>query len=56
MDGVEVRLELDQHANGVTVRVADSTHDLGVVPGFVPPPQGRVLVTPEVVVTRALRL
>ena len=56
VDGVEVRLELDQHANGVTVRVADSTHDLGVVPGFVPPPQGRVLVTPEVVVTRALRL
>jgi hypothetical protein len=50
-DGVEVRLELDQHANGVTVRVADSTHDLGVVPGFTPPP-GRVLVTPEVVATR----
>ncbi|HET9565262.1 MAG TPA: M28 family peptidase [Mycobacterium sp.] len=54
-DGVEVRLELDQHANGVTVRVADSTHDLGVVPGFTPPP-GRVLVTPEVVVTRTLTL
>jgi Peptidase family M28 len=50
-DGVEVRLELDQHANDVTVRVADSTHDLGVVPGFTPPP-GRVLVTPEVVATR----
>ena len=56
VDGVEVRLELDQHADGVTVRVADSTHDLGVVPGFTPPPQGRVLVTPEVVVTRALTL
>ena len=56
VDGVEVRLELDQHADGVTVRVADSTHDLGVVPGFMPPPQGRVLVTPEVVVTRALVL
>jgi hypothetical protein len=54
-DGVEVRLELDQHANGVTVRVADSTHDLGVVPGFTQP-QGRVLVTPEVVVTRTLTL
>ena len=39
-DGVEVRLELDQHGDGVTVRVADSTHDLGVVPGFAPPPQG----------------
>jgi hypothetical protein len=53
--GVEVRLQLDQHADGVAVRVADSTHDLGVVPGFTPP-QGRVLVTPEVVVTRALIL
>jgi hypothetical protein len=55
-DGVEVRLELDQHADRVTVRVADSTHDLGVVPGFTPPPEGRVLVTPELVVTRALTL
>ena len=54
-DGVVVRLELDQQANGVTVRIADSTHDLGVVPGFTPP-QGRVLVTPEVVVTRTLTL
>jgi hypothetical protein len=54
-DGVEVQLALDQHANGVTVRVADSTHDLGMVPGFTPP-QGRVLVTPEVVVTRTLTL
>ena len=56
VDGVEVRLELDQLADGVTVRVADFTHDLGVVPGFIPPPQGRVLVTPEVVVTRAVTL
>jgi Peptidase family M28 len=56
VDGVEVRLLLDQHADGVTVRLADSTYDLGVVPGFTPPPQGRVLVTPEVVVTRALTL
>ncbi len=55
-DGVEVRLELDQHADNVSIRVADSTHDLGVVPGFTPPPHGRVLVTPEVVVTRALDL
>lgn len=56
MDGVEVRLELDQHAGHVRVRVADSTHELGVVPGFRPPPLDRVLVTPEVVVTRALTL
>jgi hypothetical protein len=55
-DGVEVRLVLDQHGDGARVRVADSTHDLSVVPGFTPPPQGRVLVTPEVVVTRALTL
>jgi Peptidase family M28 len=56
VDGVEVRLVLDQHADGATVRVADSTHDLSAVPGFTPPPQGRVFVTPEVVVTRALTL
>jgi hypothetical protein len=55
VDGVEVRLGLDQNANDVVVRVADSTHDLAVVPGFTPPP-GRVLMTPEVVVTRALTL
>lgn len=52
--GVEVRLQVDPYADEVTLRVADSTHDLGVVPGFAPPPEGRVLVTPEVVVTRAL--
>jgi hypothetical protein len=56
VDGVEVRLELDQHADRVTVRVADSTHNLGVVPGYTPPPEGRVLVTPELVVTWALTL
>jgi hypothetical protein len=55
VDGVEVRLGLDQNANDVVVRVADSTHDLAVVAGFTPPP-GRVLMTPEVVVTRALTL
>ena len=54
-DGVEVRLRLDQHATDVTLRVADSTHDLSVVPGFTPP-HGRVLVTPEVVVTRTVTL
>jgi hypothetical protein len=52
---VSLQLVLDQHADGVMVRVADSTHDLGVVPGFTPP-QGRVLVTPEVVVTRTLTI
>jgi hypothetical protein len=56
VDGVEVQLVLDQHGDGARVRVTDSTHDLSVVPGFTPPPQGRVLVTPEVVVTRALTL
>ncbi len=56
VDGVEVRLVLDQQGDGARVRIADSTHDLSVVPGFTPPPQGRVLVTPEVVVTRALTL
>jgi hypothetical protein len=56
VDGVEVRLVLDQHGDGARVRIADSTHDLSVVPGFIPPPRGRVLVTPEVVVTRALIL
>jgi hypothetical protein len=56
VDGVEVQLVLDQHGDGARVRIADSTHDLSVVPGFTPPPQGRVLVTPEVAVTRALTL
>jgi hypothetical protein len=56
VDGVEVQLVLDQHADGVTVRVTDSTHDLGMVPGFTPPPEGGVLVTPEVVVTRVLMM
>ena len=56
VDGVEVRLVLDQHGDGARVRIADSSHDLSVVPGFTPPPRGRVLVTSEVVVTRALTL
>jgi hypothetical protein len=54
VDGVDVRQELDQCGDGVAVRVADSTYDLGVVPGFTPPLQGRDLATPEVVMTRAL--
>jgi Peptidase family M28 len=56
VDGVEVHLVLDQHGDGARVRIADSTHELSVVPGFIPPPHGRVLITPEVVVTRALTL
>jgi hypothetical protein len=53
VDGVEVPLVLDQHADDVTVRVADSTHDLGLAHGFTPPALGRVLVTPEMKATRA---
>jgi hypothetical protein len=55
-DGVEVQLDLDQRTDDVVLRVADSTDDLSAVPGFSPPPNGRVLVRPEVVVTRALAL
>jgi hypothetical protein len=55
-DGVEVQLDLDQRTEDVVLRVADSTDDLSAVPGFSPPPNGRVLVKPEVVVTRALAL
>ena len=35
---------------------ADSNDDVSAVPGFLPPPNGRVLVKPEVVVTRELTL
>jgi hypothetical protein len=55
-DGVEVQLDLDQRTDDVVLRVADSTDDLSAVPGFSPPPNGRVLVKPEVVVTRKLTL
>jgi len=55
-DGVEVQLELDQRADDVVLRVADSTDDVSAVPGFSQPPNGRVLVKPEVVVTRELVL
>jgi hypothetical protein len=55
-DGVEVQLDLDQRTDDVVLRVADSTDDLSAVPGFSPPPNGRVLVKPEVVVTRGLAL
>src|SRR5215207_9626005 len=55
-DGVEVQLELDQRADDVVLRVADSTDDVSAVPRFSQPPNGRVLVKPEVVVTRELVL
>jgi hypothetical protein len=55
-DGVEVQLELDQRTDDVVLRVADSNDDVSAVPGFSPPPNGRVLVKPEVVVTRKLTL
>jgi Peptidase family M28 len=55
-DGIEVQLDLDQRTDDVVLRVADSTDDLSAVPGFSPPPNGRVLVEPEVVVTRELAL
>jgi hypothetical protein len=54
-EGVEVQLELDQRTEDVVLRVADSTDDLSAVPGF-SPPNGRVLVEPEMVVTRELAL
>jgi hypothetical protein len=47
---------LEQGSASVRLRVADRSDDLTVVPGFVPPPGGRVLVAPEVWVTRALPL
>jgi hypothetical protein len=55
-DGIEVQLELDQRTDVGLLRVADSTDDVSTVPGFSPPPNGRVLVRPEVVVTRELAL
>ena len=54
--GVEVRLLVEQHTGDLAVRVADRSHDLREVPRFAPPPEGRVLVTPQVAVTRALTL
>ena len=55
-DGIEVQLELDQRTDDIVLRVADSTDDVHSVPGFSPPPNGRVLVKPEVVVTREVTL
>lgn len=55
-EGIRVRLVLEQGSGPVRLRVADRSDDLTVVPGFVPPPGGRVLVVPEVWVTRAVPL
>ncbi|WP_205739758.1 M20/M25/M40 family metallo-hydrolase [Georgenia sp. SYP-B2076] len=54
-EGIEVRLDLDQRADAVALRLADLTHDLSAAPALAPPPHGRVLVAPEVSVTTALR-
>ena len=54
-EGVEVQLELDQRTEDLVLRVADRTDDLSAVPGY-SPPNGRVLVEPEMVVTRELAL
>jgi hypothetical protein len=54
-DGVEVRLLLDQRADTLAVRVADRSDELAAVPGSTPPP-GRVLVTPQLWVTRGVEL
>ena len=54
-DGVEVRLLLDQRAGTLAVRVADRSDDLTAVRGSTPPP-GRVLVTPQLWVTRGVEL
>lgn len=55
-DGIEVRLVLDQHTDDLTIRIADRSDDLHQVPGFDPPPAARVLVAPQVSVTRAVIL
>ena len=55
-EGVQVRIVAEQRTDDLVVRVADRSDDLGDVPRFAPPPRGCVLVTPEVVVTRSLRL
>ena len=54
-DGIEVELTLSMLRNRLGLRVADLGDDLGVVPGFVPPPD-RVVVQPTVAVTRTLQL
>ena len=52
--GVELRLLLDQRVDVVALRIADRTDHLPV-PGATPP-HGRVLVVPELWVTRGLEL
>ena len=54
-EGVEVRLLLDQRSAVLPLRVGDRSDDLGAVPGSAPP-SGRVLVTPQLWVTREARV
>jgi len=54
-EGVEVRLLLDQRSAVLPLRVGDRSDDLGVVLGSAPP-AGRVLVTPQLWVTREARV
>ncbi|GAA4881519.1 M28 family peptidase [Saccharopolyspora cebuensis] len=53
--GLDVRLVVDPHHEGLTVRVADRGHDTGAVPGF-RAPDDVALVTPAVAVTRTRTL
>ncbi len=54
-NGIEVTLTLGVLADRVGVRVADRSGDLSVVPGY-EPPTDRVVVQPDVVVTRSLEI
>jgi hypothetical protein len=54
-DGVEVHLLLDPRADTLALRLGDRSADLGAVPGSTPP-SGRVLVTPQLWVTRTVRV
>ncbi|MCV2490944.1 M28 family peptidase [Geodermatophilus sp. YIM 151500] len=54
-DGVVVRLAVDPGGRPLTVRIADRSDDLTDAPRL-DPPAGRVLVTPQVFVSRAVAL
>jgi len=53
--GIEVTLTLSVLTDRLGVRVADRSSDLSVVPGY-EPPTDRVVVQPDVVVTRSLEI
>jgi hypothetical protein len=53
--GVDVALELEPRAATVGLRVADRSDDLSAAPAL-SPPDGRVLVNPQVVVTRKVEV